>query len=627
MTTPNRQKLQVRGIKNAVPAGFVVGGAKDGRAQLIPTGGAGGGAGAGGGGGGGHVRVQGPPPVLPSPGDPIGPQGVTLYALGNTTAASSSAADNLSSIAVSGAGIVSVGFDTLGDIVVSATTAASAVSMNMTAIGNTTGSSSATTRVITAETISGAGGVSVGYSGNTVIISGATGAASGTGQSRFALGNTTAATSSFAGALTALSVSGTAGVSVGYDTNGVLIISGATGGAGTSVNMTAIGNTTGSSSATTRAVTELTISGAGGVSVGYSGNTVIISGVTASGTTQASATSMNLTALGNTTGSSSATTRVITAESISGAGIVSVGYSGNTVLISATSGTSIASAGSGGGMVLSYFEATPPSNNLNYNAISLGTMRLASFQLLAGTVTFDRANFFALRSTAVGTLSVGTTTATVVRTATASAGWNSTVSLVLYSQANATSFNSLASATMSYGYTESWSVSDNIGANSVTASHTFSWAIGTSTAGGLSTTSASSSAVASSAYTIAAPAAVVNVSGSVRNDVPWASSFPAGVYLVGYIGSTVSATATGATWLTVSAGNWSQNIACAPYSSGRYKTAPDDAGFVYNMPRIGTVSTAGSTAPATINWLSLNAASAENVLSAPFINFALFGTN
>ncbi len=250
-------------------------------------------------------------------------------------------------------------------------------------------------------------------------------------------------------------------------------------------------------------------------------------------------------------------------------------------------------------------------------------MQLVGLLIPAGTVTFDRAMIYVSRPANVnGTIHV-TTNATST-TGTASGSWGSTVSLVLYTQANSTSFASSTSATVAYGYTQSWSVSQSLASNSVSLTHSWTWGTGSSTGGGASSASTSGTTNTTSNYALGATSGT-NMSGSIRMDIPWASSLRAGQYLIGLIGSSATATATGTAGLTVTVGAQTQTIFFATYSSARFKTTPDDAGNDFNRVRVGNTSVAGSTAPANINWLHMNVGSAVNVMSAPLLQLALLG--
>src|ERR1700693_3587966 len=92
---------------------------------------------------------------------------VSLYASGNTTAATTSGVVVSSALSFAGSGAVSVGISGSSVVISAPTAAASATSMGLTAVGNTTGATSSMTQGLTAETISGAGIVSVGFNAGT----------------------------------------------------------------------------------------------------------------------------------------------------------------------------------------------------------------------------------------------------------------------------------------------------------------------------------------------------------------------------------------------------------------------------------------------------------------------------
>jgi hypothetical protein len=97
------------------------------------------------------------------------------------------------------------------------------------------------------------------------------------------------------------------------------------------VGMYAVGNTTGQSSSTTRDARSISVDGAGIVSVGYSGGSLRISATVAAQTVQ----SLGMYAVQNTTGQSSSTTMDARTLSVAGDGAVSVGYSAGSLRISA----------------------------------------------------------------------------------------------------------------------------------------------------------------------------------------------------------------------------------------------------------------------------------------------------
>lgn len=592
----------------------------------------------------------------PSAGALVGQPPLTYVATGNTTQ-SSSGSGTAGIISILGAGAVSIGVS-LSQIVISAP-----ASMGMTAIGNTTGSSSSTTRAITIETISFTGGVSGGFSGNSLIISGGTQTAAGL--SIYAVGNTTTSTSSGVIAAGSLSFDGAGIVSVGISGSSVVISAPAGGGSATSMNMTAIGNTTGSSSATTRAITEWSISGAGAVSVGFTGNTFLIS----SPATVASAGTMNVTAVGNTTGSSSATTRTITAETISFTGGVSGGWSGNTLIISgATAVASATSMGmtaignttgssssttrqitietisftggvSGGfsGNTLLISGATTTngpaiaatlSHFIPYVGAGLstdttnGSMMLVPFDLQCN-LSMNQVQFAAIKSYSTGTITIS---GTVIgsTTASGSGGFGNTNTLVFYSRSDATTFASFSSTTVFCGLTNLFSISISTNSVSTTLSQNFSWGQGSTTSSSQLTRSGTTSFVLST--TLATPpVGTSSFNGSMRFDVPFACSLPAGQYIMGIVASTATATGTvGGEGLTISAPLWNQGHQAITYAAPMrsYRTAPGGPSPFENFPYgVGLISTAGGTAPAS--FASTDIISNANVIM-PYFEMGVF---
>ena len=113
-----------------------------------------------------------------------------IYASSQTVGQSSSSTYDVRSLSLVGAGIVSAGWSN-GSLLVSATTAAQS---NQTLAGylqgNTTGQSSSSTANATSLNISGAGNVSVGWSNSTLVISGAGGGGGATFTAGISGGNT-----------------------------------------------------------------------------------------------------------------------------------------------------------------------------------------------------------------------------------------------------------------------------------------------------------------------------------------------------------------------------------------------------------------------------------------------------
>lgn len=343
----------------------------------------------------------------------------------------------------------------------------------------------------------------------------------------------------------------------------------------------------------------------------------------------------NLFATGNTTGAASSTIRELTApQSISGAGGVSVGYDSNGGLVisgGAATISSVSSAVSGGGIVWSHYEViAPPGGSVILGTTTQGSVMLfAPMSFLGGTLTFDQVNLFVSKSGNVGSVQMGTVTNSSNSTV-ASCGWVGTLSLIKYSQVNATSFASEAVATVSWGHTVRMTLSrsnsslwagGSVGFGTIT--HSWEWNVGS----GVASTS-TGSAIGSSRQTGTA-AFVMNqgstqMYGSQRFDVPWASSFTAGQYLVGMIGSSSSFADT-ATWFTFTAPHWANIYYMNFLAPGGFGSGPGDNAQTYALLRgWGTATAVGGTYPASVNWQAL---AAGTKITAPHMAFALFGTN
>src|SRR5712671_1511606 len=261
-------------------------------------------------------------------------QTLGFFAVGNTTGTTSSETRDARTISFDGAGIASVGFSA-GSIIISASTAATNPLLSIFAVGNTTSSVSSGLNQAGSLSFDGAGLISIGVSSSSIVVSGPTTVGA------YAVGNTTAQTSSIASHpfLTGNSsnqISGAGIVSVGFstvsasDTDGTTtttyeIISASSRG---SLSLYAVGNTTISSSTSSVLPEALSFSGTGGISVGYSSNTIIISGATVDNDIQ------SLFAVGNTTDSTSSGAAGIGSLSFDGAGLVSIGISDSSIIVS-----------------------------------------------------------------------------------------------------------------------------------------------------------------------------------------------------------------------------------------------------------------------------------------------------
>jgi hypothetical protein len=453
-------------------------------------------------------------------------------------------------------------------------------------VGNTTAVSSTSTLSLTNQTISMTGGISAGFSLGSLIISGATLPAN---QSMTATGNTTAGTSSTTRALTAFAISATGNVSAGWS-GSTLVISAAAGGAsGTALSEFVIGNTTAATSSSVLTLTQMTVSGAGGVSVGFSttgagAGVLIISGATG----VASATSMGQTALGSTTGLTSSQTAALTAEAISGAGIVSVGFSAGTIVVSATA------AGAG---QISYFEprALQGTNSL---AVPMGTFNIIPMEPWSA-LTINQVKMLVTKSIgANASLVVATTTTSDVLTASAQHGY--TQSFVHYTQVDATTFSSSTSTTAYWGVQNSWSISRSSNSNTVSLTQSYFFHVGSVTSSLSSSITASSAAAATHALGVTGSTGFTSL---FETQYPWATTFASGLAAIGYgYSSSTSAASqsTGASVANITSGLWNQSVYFgAAIGNVAIRTNPGGAVVGIVPYGAGITSSVGSVAPAS----------------------------
>jgi hypothetical protein len=458
---------------------------------------------------------------------------VAANVVGNTTAVSSTTTLSLTNWTISATGGISAGFSA-GSLIVSGATLPA--NQSMTALGNTTASSSSTTRALTAFAISATGNVSAGWSGSTLVVSAAAGGASGTALSEFALGNTTAATSSSVLTLTQMSISATGGVSIGFSTTaagaGVLIISGATG--------------------------------------------------------AASATSMGQTVLGATTAVTSSQTAPITAEAISGAGIVSVGFSAGTIVVSATA------AGAG---QISYFEPRVLQGTNSF-AVPMGTFNIIPVEPFAA-LTINQVKMLVSKSiVANASLIVATTTTSDLLTASGQHGY--TQSFIHYTQSDATTFSSSTSTTAYWGVQQSWSVSRSSNSNTASMTQSFFFHVGSATSSSSSSTTESSGAAATHAIAMAWSS---NFTSLFETQYPWGTTFASGLFAIGYgysSSTSVASQSTGASVSISTAGIWNQSVYYgAAIGNSAIKTNPGGAAVGIIPYAAGITSSVGSVPPSS----------------------------
>ncbi len=641
------------------------------------------------------------------------------FALGNTTGDTSSTTNTLSLFSISGAGGISLGYSTTaagaGVLIISGDTgsgATSATSMGLSAVGNTTGTTSSMTHAITGQTLSGAGGVSVGFNAGSVVISGQT---SATVMSFTAAGNTTAITSSMTHVITNQTMSGGGLVSVGVNAGAIVISADQTAPA---LNVYAVGNTTTSVSSGAIQAGSLSFDGAGAVSVGISGSSVVISAPaqsaaalnvyavsnTTDSTTSSpigagslsfagaglvsvgisgssvvisavgtqSAQTLGLFAVGNTAGSTTSETVDARTVSFAGSGVASVGFSGGSIVINApaaaatnpllslyavgnttqstTSGAnapgsmSFAGAGavsvglSGSSVVisapianavtLSYWEPGPLVSTTSL-PITVGTMQMAPLELPAA-LSFNQIRMMASRQLPAANFTVSSSSATS-HSATASAGLTYSQTIAIYSQGGGTdsgTFYTLSSSLLTWGVTDFFTASHTIGSVSVTASRSFVWNRGLGTTSGTLTGTLSTAAanlVASAA--IATAPAVAPFQTIHRSDFSFAGSLPPGQYVVGYLlnSASASAGATVAGFLTAVAGPvWNLTFMARILSSGTIGQL--GVASTYSAPGIGNTSTAGSGLVTSLPWEGLTQAAAGAYGAAPFYYMGVLGS-
>lgn len=272
----------------------------------------------------------------------------SLYAVSNTTQ-NSSATAALSALSFAGAGAVSVGA-TNGSIVISAAAGAQSVqTIGVYGSSQTTGQSSSSTVDARSITYRGAGLVSVGLSGGEVLISGG--------------GLTTAALSNHSHGNPTLNLTNLSGTTASAS-NGLTLSLSAAAPTPASISAYAVSNTTQSSSGTI-ALSALSFAGAGAVSVGVTNNSVVISAAAGA----QSAQTVGVYGVSNTTGASSSSTVDARSLSFQGAGGVSVGLTNGSVVISGATG-------GGAAVTASAANGSYTVGNLSFsnaNGVSFGT--------------------------------------------------------------------------------------------------------------------------------------------------------------------------------------------------------------------------------------------------------------
>ena len=237
-----------------------------------------------------------------------------LYAIGNTTGQSSSSTFDARTMSVSGAGNISVGYS--GNALVISGSAAN---------GNINISAGTTSNNLTNFVFSNSNNVSFGLNGSTVTATVTVVAQTNQTQGFYAVGNTTGQSSSSTIDARSISFNGAGNVSVGYSAGSVVI----SGNTQTVQTQNIVLPSAGTQTATSGTVV---FSNSNGISFGMSNSSVITASYTVP--TQTNQT-VGLYGLGNTTQNSS-TTLDARSLSFNGLGIVTVGYSNGSIQISAT---------------------------------------------------------------------------------------------------------------------------------------------------------------------------------------------------------------------------------------------------------------------------------------------------
>jgi hypothetical protein len=219
-------------------------------------------------------------------------QSLGVYASSQTYGQSSSSTYDARSMSIVGSGGVSVG-NSAGSILISGqtTVAQTNQTLGIYASSQTTGQSSSSTHDARTLTIVGQGANSVGWSGGSLLISAPNTIAQSAESQSFGmsnLGNTSGTTGMASGAQVRMVIVGGDNITVSQSLNGAsgtISISGPAAGGQTVQTLGIYGSsqTTGQSSSSTVDARSLTFVGQGGLSVGMSAGSVILSGATGGG--------------------------------------------------------------------------------------------------------------------------------------------------------------------------------------------------------------------------------------------------------------------------------------------------------------------------------------------------------
>lgn len=263
-------------------------------------------------------------------------QTVGEYLLGNSTLTSSGTMDARSQ-SFAGMGIISVGFSSNSGVLISASQSVQTQNCVDLSVGGNSTSAGAGFMLISSGTAFLAGGnnITLSQNGQSITISGANTVAQ-TNQTLGIYGssNTTGASSSSTVDARSVTIVGQGGVSVGMSSGSVLISGQQT---VAQTNQTegryAVGNTTGQSSSSTFDARTMSVGGAGIISVGYSSNSGLLISASQSVQTQ---NLHNVTLSGNTTGTLAAISSGT--MTLAGGANITLSQNGNAVTISGAAG-------------------------------------------------------------------------------------------------------------------------------------------------------------------------------------------------------------------------------------------------------------------------------------------------
>lgn len=498
--------------------------------------------------------------VIISGGAGGGLSSASVFAVSNTTLSTSHTVA-LSAFSLAGAGVVSVGVSN-GSIQISAP-AAAADGVNIISVsGNTAGV--LTTFSTGSIVLAGGNNVTLSQTSNSITISGpnfttitqgnmVTISSAGSSATVDAFANILSASGNTVGTLATFSsgtmvLAGGNNITLSQSSNTITIVGG--GGGGT-LSMFAVSNTTQSTSGSV-AETALSFNGAGAVSVGISGKSVVISSPVQSNQ------SLALFAGSNTTVSTSGTVDA-RSVSIAGAGAISVEASNSGWTVSgpaltqlvAGNNISLSSAGSTVSIIglysagaISQYE--PWQFGANTSASSLGVSSLYFQHFEAPEMQVCRVD--RLISLSINAAVSGSTLATGTR----SNVWTYNETVGLYTRGtgtNSTNLYSYMSNSWSFGITESVSIftTQNALTAGLAQSYTLGFPANIDTNGGVTTsTFSSASSTQSAGVTVSQANQISNVSGLLRLDVPFGSTLlSGGDYWLAIVGRT--ATTTGGT--------------------------------------------------------------------------------